>query len=348
MRRIVAAVFHVAIVLLSACRGAGPPESQGPDPRACGALAACSIPHDGLMTGWIEAEWVHVSAPATGRLAEVAVHRGQRVVAGAPLFQLGEGKSRPERLERAARLAEVEAKLRNLRSGRRAQELAVLEGQKQQAVVGMQASAAALQRLQALADRGFVSNDALTRVRADAEQAQARVAELEAALQAARLPARHDELAAAQAAVQATRAQLMQGDWDDNERSQRAPFDALVADVLFRAGERVPANASVVVLVPSEPTKGLKLRFYAPTSRLPRLSPGTQVQVRCEGCPADLRAKVSHVAAQAEFTPPMIYGEGTREKLVFMVEARFEDGPLGPLVAGMPASVLLPEPQGPR
>ena len=348
MKRLVLAMFYVAIVLLSGCGGAGWPEGLRPDPLVCGALAGCSGPREGLMTGWIEAEWVHVSAPAAGRLADVAVQRGQRIGAGAPLFQLDDGRSRAERREREARLAEMEVKLHKLRSGRRAQELAVLERQRQQAVIGMQASASTLQRLQDLADRGFVSPDALSRSRADAEQAQARVAELEAALQAARLPAGTDELAAAEAAVQAARAQLMQWSRDDAERTQRAPFDALVADVLFRAGERVPANASVVVLMRIEPIKGLKLRFYAPPSRLPRLSPGTEVRVRCEGCPADLRAKVSHVAAQAEFTPPMIYGEGTREKLVFMVEARFEDGPLGPLVAGMPASVLLPEPQGPR
>ena len=42
----------------------------------------------------------------------------------------------------------------------------------------------------------------------------------------------------------------------------------------------------------------------------------------CDRCPADLAATVSFISPQAEFTPPVIYSEASRAKLVYMVEAR--------------------------
>ena len=50
---------------------------------------------------------------------------------------------------------------------------------------------------------------------------------------------------------------------------------------------------------------------------------------------------VSYVATEAEYTPPVIYSNETRSKLVFMVEARpaVADGPK--LRPGQPVSVTL-------
>ncbi len=44
--------------------------------------------------------------------------------------------------------------------------------------------------------------------------------------------------------------------------------------------------------------------------------------LRCDGCAADIPAKVTYISTEAEYTPPVIYSNETRSKLVFMVEAR--------------------------
>ena len=46
------------------------------------------------------------------------------------------------------------------------------------------------------------------------------------------------------------------------------------------------------------------------------------LEVRCDGCPAGLKARVSYVSPDPEFTPPVIYSLETRQKLVYLVEAR--------------------------
>jgi HlyD family secretion protein len=53
-----------------------------------------------------------------------------------------------------------------------------------------------------------------------------------------------------------------------------------------------------------------------------------------------MKARVTFVASAAEFTPPVIYSVGSREKLVWMVEAMPEgDLRLNP---GQPLDVTLP------
>ena len=70
------------------------------------------------------------------------------------------------------------------------------------------------------------------------------------------------------------------------------------------------------------PRDNLKLRFFVPQPRLGTLAVGQRVTAQCDGCAADIAATVSFIASEAEFTPPVIYSNDTRSKLVFMVEAR--------------------------
>ena len=49
---------------------------------------------------------------------------------------------------------------------------------------------------------------------------------------------------------------------------------------------------------------------------------GDKVRLVCDGCAADLTATISFISPQAEYTPPVIYSESIRAKLVYMVEAR--------------------------
>jgi HlyD family secretion protein len=57
---------------------------------------------------------------------------------------------------------------------------------------------------------------------------------------------------------------------------------------------------------------------------LPEIKYGDVVGVTCDGCEKGLTAKVSFIARSAEFTPPVIYSQEERAKLVFLIEARPE------------------------
>ena len=49
---------------------------------------------------------------------------------------------------------------------------------------------------------------------------------------------------------------------------------------------------------------------------------GDRVAIVCDSCPPDLSGNISFIALQAEYTPPVIYSDESRAKLVFMIEAR--------------------------
>ena len=68
------------------------------------------------------------------------------------------------------------------------------------------------------------------------------------------------------------------------------------------------------------------------------LGVGRTVSIHCDGCSAEVPGTLSYVSTEAEFTPPVIYSNETRGKLVFMIEARPDPMPL-PLQPGLPVSV---------
>ena len=81
-----------------------------------------------------------------------------------------------------------------------------------------------------------------------------------------------------------------------------------------------------------------------PTTRrstAPSTTVGTRLDVRCSGCPQGMTASVSYVSQEPEFTPPVIYSAQTRQKLVYLVEARPEGGPATRLQPGQIVDVML-------
>lgn len=126
--------------------------------------------------------------------------------------------------------------------------------------------------------------------------------------------------------------------WALDQRTLTAPVDAVVDEVLFRPGEVVTTGQPVIRLLAPD---SRKVRFYVNEAVLPRLALGTPVTVTCDGCGSGVSAKVSFIAPQAEYTPPVIYSLETREKLVFMIEA-IPESPAPGLHVGLPVSVTLP------
>jgi HlyD family secretion protein len=269
------------------------------------------------VQGYVEGEYVYVGSPVAGRLETLDVARGAHVAEGAPLFQLDRSSEQPARDDAAARLARAEASLANLRKGKRPSEIDSIQAQLTQANAMLKLSEAKLERRKPLGDA--VSREDVEQASAEYERDKARIAELQAELETARLGARADEIQAAEAEVSAAQAQLAQAEWRLDELSQAAPQAGLVVDTLYRTGEWVAAGAPVVSMLPPE---NVKLRFFVPEPRLGAIEVGDEVQVRCDACAPDLTAVISYISPDAEYTPPVIYSREMRAKLVYLVEAK--------------------------
>ena len=83
-----------------------------------------------------------------------------------------------------------------------------------------------------------------------------------------------------------------------------------------------------------------RLRWPIPEALRDRL-PGQRVEASCDGCAATIVATIDFIAAQAEYTPPVIYSRGSREKLVFRVEAAPDAEQAANLRPGLPVDVRL-------
>jgi len=294
-----------------------------------------------VLTGYADADWVRLAPETSGRLVELAVRRGERVAAGDLLFRLDQQAEQAARDEAAARLATAQAQLANLQQGKRPEEIAVIAAQLAESEARLVLLQTKLKRRQELVASHATAIEGLDEAVADLGVERARIEGLKAQLAVARLPARADEIAAAQAQVQSAAAALAQAEVAVAKRTVRAPAAAQVNDLLHWPGELVAGGAPVVELLTPD---ALKVRAYVPEAALGRLRLGDPVRLSCDGCGPAFTGRISFLAREAEYTPPVIYSVASRQKLVFLLEVRPDTAPER-LHPGQPVDLVLPEPR---
>jgi HlyD family secretion protein len=215
----------------------------------------------------------------------------------------------------------------------------VLRAQEERARAQLELSQHEFDRQQALYQRGISAKARLDQAEAALGRDKAAHEEVLREIAAAQLAGRSAEITAAEAAMLAAEAALRQAETRLAKRRITAPAAGRIQDVYFRPGEVVTAGQPVLALLP--PTNRL-LRFYVPEPLLATLTLGDTVQVTCDLCPSPLAARISFISREAEFTPPVIFSDEERAKLVFRVEAR----PLSQLELplGLSVTVLPPAP----
>lgn len=301
-------------------------------------LWGCQQQADPYYQGYAEGEFVLLAAPLAGRLEQLAVARGSKVQAGAPLFSLDRDAEQAAVTAAEQEARGAESQLQDLRKGERPSELAALRSRQDQARAALELSRKEFDRRQELFAQKVISGEELDRARSTLHRDQAALAEVQAQLTTATLGSRSDAVAAAEARLEAARARLDQARWAFEQKSQSAPQSALVFDTLFQVGELVPAGTPVVSLLPPG---NIKLRFFVPESLVGALHLGQKLGVSFDGSGGPLSAAISFISPQAEYTPPVIYSRETRAKLVFLVEARPDPNLAERFHPGQPVEVRL-------
>lgn len=301
-------------------------------------MCGCKPPPSEGLQGYVEGEFVYVSSPSSGQLVKLHVRRGQQVKIGDPLFELEDVAEKAARDEAEHRLRQAKATLDDAKKGKRPTEIDSIEAQLSQAREALALADIDFKRQEDLIKTGAVSAEATDRARSTRLQGQQRVEQLEADLKTAQLGLRQDAVAALEAEVKAREASLTKAGWDLSQTRQHAPQAGVVNDTLYREGESVAAGRPVVVLLPPA---NVKVRAFVPETRLAALHVGAAATVRIDGTADALPAKVSFIAPQAEYTPPVIYSQENRSKLVFMVELNFTNDVAAKLHPGQPVDVNL-------
>lgn len=277
--------------------------------------SACARDGDITLQGYGEADYLYLSPQDGGILSQISVKEGDDVAQGAAVFSLD-----PSRLALSAQSAEADeaaAAARVARTGALAQ--AVAEAESQAAL-----ARANYRRTSELFERGFAPRAKLDSDRAAANAADARVRQSRAERDAA-----ERELGAAQAQTGLAHERV-------SDLDVAAPRAGRVERIYRRPGEMVGAGEPVVALLPPD---NMKIRFFAPETQLAKIQLGERVRISCDSCRDGLTARVSFIAREPQFTPPVIYSVDERDKLVFLVEARLDQA--GAIRPGMPVDVRI-------
>jgi HlyD family secretion protein len=290
------------------------------------------------FAGYMEADLVLVGSEQGGRVETLSVEEGDHVKKGDPIFTLESSEQEATVAAAKSRVSQAEAQLADVKAQlQRPEEITVLEAALNEAKAMLQVSTNNLERAQALYDKGWTTKAALDQAVAEHDRNQAAVVEAEKKIAAAELPGRSDLIDAAAANAEAARHALAEAEKNLAKRQVFAPADGTVEEVYFRPGEVVKEAQAVIALLPP---RNLKVRFFVAEPVRAKLELDQMVNVSCDGCPPDLKAKISFISRDAEFTPPVIFSREQREKLVYLIEARPE-GETATLTAGQPVTVTL-------
>ncbi len=302
------------------------------------ALMGCqpASPPSGQYVGYVEAEWRHLAAPASGWVTTLQVDEGDRISQGDILITLDSEAEVAALNEAKARVEQRLAEARNIETGARSAEILALEARLDEARARLTKAERDRDRILPLVAQGLEPRSTGEQLTADADAAKALVSALSEDIEVASLAGRPEAQSAADAQIRAARSAHAAARYTHAKRTLRAPADGRVERVILREGEFAAAGAPIVSIAPDD---ARKVRFFLPQSALPGIALGDVIQIHADGQAQHERARISYIASDAEFTPPVIYSKDERQKLVFLVEADLP--PETSLKPGLPVDVRL-------
>jgi HlyD family secretion protein len=301
-------------------------------------LSGCSRNSSTGYEGYVEGKYVYVASSQGGRLEELSVRRGDVVDTSHPLFTLDREPESAAVQQAEQVLRGDEARLADIQTGKREPEIDVIRAQLAQAQSEKQKSVGLLKSYEKQFAAGGMSETDLITARAAVASNDAIVRQYQSNLAVAELPGREQQLKAQADVIAADRAALAQAQWKLQQKQIASPRSGLVFDTLYRPGEWVPAGSPIVQLLPPE---NVEVRFFVPETTVGSLKLGQSVNVHCDGCSADIPAEITFISNQVEYTPPVIYSNENRSKLVFMVIAKPSVDKTPLLHPGQPLEVTL-------
>jgi HlyD family secretion protein len=301
-------------------------------PLAAWLFSACAGPPP-LAVGYVEGDYVLLAPIEVAQVQSISVRRGDRVEAGEVIAKMETDDAKIAVAQAEAALAQAQAQLADLKIGRRPEEIAVLEAMVRSANAEAEEKRRVFARATDLLDRGIATQAEFDEAQTAVEVAAARINQAEANLAVARLPARPEEIKAAENQVKQAAIEIEQAKWRLSKRSLTAPSAGRIDDIIRNPGDVAGPSAPVISMLPDG---AVKLSVFVPEASFSSVAVGKLLNVRCDGCPDGIEARISYVSPDPEFTPPVIYSLETRQKLVYLVEAR----PVGDATPLQPGQIV--------
>lgn len=292
-----------------------------------------------VLYGNVDIRQIELPFAESERIAEVLVQEGDSVRSGQVLARLETQRLVPRVEQAKARLEAQQQILLRLRNGARPEEVA----QARAALAAAEAEAAnarsIYERTKAISAESqgrAVSEQDLDTALAALRMSEARVESQRKALDLALAGPRKEEVAQAEAQVNAAQAELALLERQLEDAELTAPADAVVRNRLMEPGEFATPQRPVFSLAVTTPKW---VRAHAAESALGRLKIGMPARVAIDSFPDEpIEGSLGFISSVAEFTPKTVQTEELRTSLVYEVRVFVED-PEDRLRLGMPATV---------
>lgn len=302
--------------------------------------AGCGTGSDAVVaSGTVEVTEADLGFQVPGRLVSVRAREGERVQAGDTLALL-------DRAELAAALAAAEAqetaaraRLRELETGSRPQELATARAAVEAAEEQETQARREAERATRLHEGGALSRQSLEQAETRLQAAVAAASQAREALALVREGPRSETVAAQRALVEQAAAAVARTRASLDQTVLLAPSAGIVTVRHREPGEIVSPGAPVVtVMDPSDRW----VRIYVRADRLGAVSLGETAEIRIDAFPdRTFAGEVVFVGSEAEFTPRNVQTAEERTQLVYPVKVRVTDDPELRVKPGLPADVVL-------
>lgn len=281
-------------------------------------IAGCQEPAaPDIHYGYVEARLAHIAPVPSGRITDLSVREGQQVTTDQLLFSIDPARAQAALASAQSSSEAARARLADLQKAGRPAEIRAAEQILAQKRASLVLANESLKRSETLVQQKLAPVARLDSDKASRDAALAGVEEAKARLSLLKQPARTDQIVAAKASAKQTQAQVEQAAFDLDQYQIKALRPAKV-EILYRQIAELagPTSPVLALLYPDQ----MRVRFFIPEPELQEIKAGLEVNLTCDGCGAGLRGKVSFIAGQSEFTPPVIFTQQERTKLVWMVE----------------------------
>ncbi len=294
-----------------------------------------------LLQGNVDIRQVSLAFDGSGRVDSVKVDEGDAVAAGDVLATLDTRTLQYQADQARAQIEAQRQSVERLRNGARPQEIVQARSQRVAAEADAARAAQDLARLQNVAratDGRGVSAQEMDRARTAAQVAAATAELQRQSLALVEQGPRKEDIAAAQAQLEAARAQLALLEHQIAQGQLKAPVDAVVRSRLLEVGDMASPQRVAFALALTRPKW---VRVFISETELGRVRSGQAAEVSSDSHPERVvGGKVGYISSVAEFTPKSVQTEELRTSLVYEVRVVVDD-PQDLLRLGQPVSVRL-------
>ena len=249
-------------------------------------VARSSVPVRVFAAGRIEgaSEEIELRSQISGRIVEVKIEEGQKIVKGQPLLRVDDEQYQQEVALAKAQLDLAQASLDRLQNGARKQECDEARFLLVASQANLERANLNWNRIKQLHIDGAVSQQDRDNHRTQVAELAAQVSASKSRLEFLTAPARPDEVAMAKAKIGAAKAQLHLAEHTLQKATIRSPVNGTVLQVNSRPGElATPDSQSPTLLIAD--TSAYRVRAFVEEIDAPRIQLGMSVEVTADGLP---------------------------------------------------------------